>query len=490
MVNMSRKSQQITLLLLLGAFFLSFTGCQQESTETFEPPTSEPDDSTMLLPEVGYYLTLGNQSQLLELQEGALSTFNASEPLIQIDPKVTFQSMEGFGFALTGGSALHIQSMSESARSTLLNELFGGETSSLNLNLIRISIGASDLDLDPFSYADTPNNQPDPELSSFTLAKDQVNLIPTLKAILAINPDIKIMGSPWSAPAWMKTSNSPIGGSLLPEYYETYARYFIQYLQAMSAEGITVDFISVQNEPLHDGNNPSMVMQATEQAIFIKDHLGPALQEAGIDTKVLAYDHNPDRMDYPEAVLADTEANAFVYGSAFHLYGGNISSLSGLNASYPDKHIFFTEQWYESPGNFREDLKWHIREVVIGSTRNWSEGIIEWNLSSNTTLTPRTNGGCTKCLGAITIDGDAVMRNPGYYVIAHVSKFVPRGSQRIQSTFDGSLPNVAFLTPDREVVLLVLNDTDRTQRFSVNANETGFSTALDAGAVATFKWTL
>lgn len=433
-------------------------------------------------------LTLADGSQKLLEQKSAISAYDDSNQIIQVSELETYQIMDGFGFAMTGGSAGHLNAMNASSRAKLLQELFGNGEDDLHLSFLRISIGASDLDAEPFSYADTKGNVPDPELNSFIIAKDEENLIPILKEILQINPDIKLMASPWSPPVWMKSNTQTIGGFLLTKYYEAYANYFVKYIKAMSDHGININFISVQNEPLHDGNNPSMHMTAEEQVAFIGGFLGPAFKKAGIDTKILAYDHNVDRIDYPLTVLSDSIANSYIQGSAYHLYGGQISDLTEVHLQHPDKDIYFTEQWYGAPGNFAVDLRWHIREVIIGATRNWSHGIIEWNLSSNPSLKPHTNGGCDQCLGAITINGDEVTRNAGYYVVGHASSFVPPGSQRISSTFHPNLPNVAFLTPENEIVLLILNDTDDAQMFSVNHKSAQFSGNLEAGSVATFKW--
>jgi glucosylceramidase len=256
----------------------------------------------------------------------------------------------------------------------------------------------------------------------------------------------------------------------------------------MEQEGIPIESMSVQNEPLHPGNNPSMSMSAEEQLEFIKTALGPKFEELGIDTKIILYDHNADRPEYPLTILADDDAYKYVDGSGFHLYGGDISALSQVRNAYPDKNIYFTEQWYGAPGNFAEDLKWHIRELVIGATRNWSKNLIEWNLTSAPDLQPRTDGGCTQCLGGITISGDAITRNAGYYVIAHASKFVRPESQRIESNYSNEVPNVAFRTPDNQIVLILLNNSEEIKDVNIVQNEVVFSTVLDPGSVATYVW--
>lgn len=314
------------------------------------------------------------------------------------------------------------------------------------------------------------------------------DLVPVLKKILAINPNIKILGSPWTAPTWMKTNNAYKGGSLKPEYYQSYATYFVKYIQAMKAQGITIDAITIQNEPLHPGNTPSMYMEAKDQAIFIKSALGPAFKSAGIATKIIVYDHNADRPDYPLTILADPDANQYVDGSAFHLYGGNISALSQVHDAYPNKHVYFTEQWVGGPGNFGQDLKWHVSTLIVGATRNWSRNVLEWNLAADPNYNPHTpDGGCTSCLGALTI-GSGVNRNVAYYIIGHASKFVRPGSYRIGSTLNSTLTNVAFKNVDGKKVLIVCNTGSSEQTFNIKHNGKIVSTALPAGAVGTYVW--
>jgi glucosylceramidase len=295
------------------------------------------------------------------------------------------------------------------------------------------------------------------------------------------------MGSPWSAPAWMKTGQSPKGGSLKPEYYAVYANYLVKYVKAMEARGIRIDAITPQNEPLNPYNNPSMTMSAAEQAEFIKNHLGPAFQAAGIATKIIVYDHNCDVTSYPLTVLADASARKYVDGSAFHLYAGDIGALSQVHNAYPDKHVYFTEQWVGGPGNFAGDLKWHVKNLIIGATRNWSRNVIEWNLASDPNYYPHTVGGCSTCMGALTI-GTSVTRNVSYYIIAHASKFVPAGSVRIGSNLAGTLANVAFKTPAGKKVLVVLNEGTTTQKFNIQFKEMIATAELAGGAVGSYVW--
>ncbi len=395
--------------------------------------------------------------------------------------------MDGFGFALTGGSALHINSMGASQRADLLNELFGSD--GIAISYLRVTIGASDLDATPFSYNDLPNGvTEDLNLENFSIDNDQTNLIPVLKEILAINPDIKILGSPWSAPYWMKTTNSPIGGKLKTEYFEVYANYFVKYIQAYEAEGITIDAITVQNEPHHEGNNPSMYMSSNDMMKFVRTNLGPAFASENIQTKIIVWDHNADNYNYPISILNDPTANQYVDGSAFHLYGGIIDNLSLVHDAYPNKNLYFTEQYVGSNGNFAGDLAWHLKNVLIGAPRNWSKNVLHWNLSSNPQLGPHTQGGCTTCLGGITIDGNSVKRNVGYYIIGHSSKFVPAGSVRIQSNTSVDFPNVAYKTPNEKIVVVVLNDSGSDNLLNINVDIQPVTLYMQSGSVATLVW--
>jgi glucosylceramidase len=440
--------------------------------------------------EVNFWLTKTDQSALLQKQTTVLSFGKVSNPYptIRVDTSQSMQTIDGFGFTLTGGSAFVINQMNSTAKTALLKELFGTGPVAIGISYLRLSIGSSDLNASVFSYDDVPNGQTDPTLSRFSLAADTADLVPLLKQILAINPSIKIIAAPWSAPAWMKDNQLSAGGSLLPANYNVYAQYFVRYIRQMQAFGIAIDAVTPQNEPLNPNNNPSMVMTAVQEADFIKNSLGPAFHSAGLNTKIIVYDHNCDQPGYPEAILADTRAAAFVNGSAFHLYGGDISLLTLLHQAHPDKQLYFTEQYTASTGIFGDELDWHIRNVIIGAMRNWSRNALEWNLANDSSFGPHTNGGCTTCKGALTVTGSSISRNVGYYIIAHASKFVPAGSVRIGSNIIGSLQNAAFKTASGKKVLIVENDGKSEASFNILFNDSWVTPVLPAGAVATFVW--
>lgn len=436
-------------------------------------------------------------------------------PII-VDDRQQYQEIDGFGFALTGGSAEHLIKMSAPARAKILRELFAYDENNIGISYIRLTIGASDMNSFVFSYDDIPEGQTDYDLKHFSLAQDLKDVVPVMKEILAINPNIRLMASPWSAPAWMKTHFNVRGGKLKKECYEVYAQYFVKYVQAMEKQGIHLDAVTIQNEPLNSRNTPSMPWSPADQAEFIRDHLGPAFKQAGIQTKIMMFDHNTDRPDYPLTLLSDPEVAQYVIGTAFHNYVGEMSAMTLVHNARPDKDIYFTEQMTTDRGDeSRINIVSAVKRTIIDVTRHWSRNSILWNLAADPNFDPHTdNGGCSMCQGAITISGDNVLwRNVAYYTVAHASKFVRPGSVRIASTNRGDqslglyedeqlpgvyrtvtisqadvLPNVAFKTPDGKIVLIVVNDTWLNRTFTIQYNGAFAQVTLPAGACGTYVW--
>ena len=489
----------VTFMMLLPCT-ASFTFSQETNSPKIEAWVTNPDRSALFMkqPET---ISFGKDD-------------GRGLPII-IDDRQSFQSMDGFGFALTGGSAFHLKNMSDDARAKILHELFATDDNNIGVSYIRLTIGASDLNSFVYSYNDMPNGKTDFDLKKFDLGEDKYAVIPVMKEILAINPDIKIMGSPWSAPKWMKVSNDVRGGALKPECYEVYSRYFVKYIQAMEKEGIYLDAITIQNEPLNSRNTPSMPMLWNEQATLVKKYLGPAFKAAGLKTKIIIFDHNCDRPDYPLAILSDPEAAQYVDGSAFHNYRGDINTMSAVHMARPDKNIYFTEQMVtERPGSETINITDPVKRLIIGTPRNWSKNVILWNLAADKNNDPHTdNGGCSMCQGAITIDGNDVTRNIAYYVVAHAAKFARPGSVRISSTNtcdrtveitedeenalikratiierSNVLPNVAFKTPEGKIVLIVANDSRAASSVKIQYNGQFANLKLAPGAVGTYIW--
>lgn len=478
---MQRRAYLINAtLLIISLSFTSFMCSKDEPKPPFVPEVKS---------DVAFYMTSADGSQLINKQNLTLvfSSKTNNYPTLKVDSTMRFQEIEGFGYSLTGGSAIVLNQLDAQRRNKILREMFSSDSGALKVSYLRISIGASDLDPAPFSYDDLPAGETDVNLDKFSIEPDRKNLIPILKEILAINPNIKIMGSPWSPPTWMKTNNSTIGGSLKKEYFPVYAQYFVRYIQAMKEEGISIDAITVQNEPLHPGNNPSMLMEAPDQRDFIKFHLGPAFRQAGIATRIVIWDHNCDHPEYPISILNDAEAKQYIDGSAFHLYSGEITALNTVHEAHPDRNLYFTEQWTGKNESFSSNFMWHTEQVVIGSLRNWSKVVLQWNLANDTGFGPHTDGGCTECKGALTI-GAEIVKNPSFYIIGQISQWVPPGSIRIQSDILPGLKSVAFLTPQGKKVLLVLNTSHKSQSFNIEFNGRRVTTLLKDQSAGTFIW--
>lgn len=407
---------------------------------------------------------------------------------VKVNPQKTYQTMEGFGYALTGGSAQVIHHLSKEKRKALINEIFGSSSSSLGVSYIRISMGASDLDAEVFSYCDLPKNEVDPQLTHFNLSKDTVHLIPILKEILAIQPNIKIMASPWSAPIWMKSNGISMGGHLLKKYYASYALYFEKYIKAMKAKGIQIHSLTMQNEPEHGGNNPSMLMSAEEQTEFLREYLGPQLKVAKLKTEIVLFDHNADHPNYPITILNDAKARSYASATAFHLYLGKEEALSEVHKAYPDKKIYFTEQWTGAKGSYDEDFMWHLAHIVIGTIENWSAVVLEWNLANDAKFEPHTPFGCTECKGAFTIQDSNIQRNVSYYIIGQIAKFVKPGAIRtFSSSTDASLLTTSFNLKNGKKAILILNTTDSKQ-ILLEENKNHYLINIPAKAASTIIW--
>jgi glucosylceramidase len=439
---------------------------------------------------VQLWLTTADRSALLALQP-ALHFSEASDtlPSVDVNDMALYQVMDGFGLAVTGGSAQLLMRMDPPQRSALLRELFGVQANGIAISYIRLSIGSSDMNDHVYSYDDLPPRQTDVDQAKFSLTPDRAYVIPIVKEILAISPQMKILGSPWSAPAWMKTNGNVKGGHLEPEYYGAYATYLTKYVEGMRAEGIPIDTITVENEPLNPKNTPSMVMFAPEEDRFIANYLGPAFLKADIHTKILLYDHNPDVPSYPLTILADPNASKYADGTAFHFYGGEASTLTRVHDQYPNKNLYLTEQSVGGPGQGPLGIAEAVMRVPISATRNWARNVLLWNLAADPNFGPHTsNGGCTMCIGAVTLDGDNASRNLAYYTIAHFSKFVPPGSVRIESSELEQLATVGFRTPDGKIVLVLSNLGNFSKTVNVRYHAKSFATTLPPESVGTYVW--
>ncbi|MDR1226149.1 MAG: glucan endo-1,6-beta-glucosidase [Prevotellaceae bacterium] len=471
--------------LLAGGLTCCLLQCSDPSPSPGFTPEPAPDDETGI---VEVYLTTGDQQNLLKRLTpiklgGKLAGFT-----ISLDSTVLHQEMDGFGAALTGSSAYLLKNMLDAKRAEILQKIFD-PSNGIGMSYLRLTIGSSDFSLGNYSYCDLA------DITRFGIPDiDQRDLLPVLKEILAINPDLKILASPWSAPAWMKQNNHMNGGSLIatPEIYAAFADYFVKYVEAFEQEGIRIDAITLQNEPLHEtGGYPTMKMEWQEQSEIIKNYLGPRFVANNITTKIIIYDHNWDMWSYPNNILKDPETQVFVDGSGFHGYGGTYPAMGTLHNLHPDKALYFTEQSAGGWGDgFAGDLKWHAENIFTGPINNWSKNVLMWNLALNPQSGP-TNGGCTNCRGVATISGNAYSFNEEYYIIGHFSKFVHKGACRITHSLTGSCSNFfcsAFINANGSKVLFAANNSNVAQNFNVRCGNREFNYIIPAISVVTFTW--
>src|SRR5262245_5444545 len=439
------------------------------------------------------WVTTADQTRLLAREPDIRFGAPASHLVrIEVDPQRRYQQMVGFGASVTDASAWLIENrLSAGQRAALLRELFGRD-GGLGLSFTRISIGASDFSLSRYSLDDPPGGKPDPELAHFSIKPNRAYLLPVLKAALAINPQLRIVASPWSPPGWMKTSGSMIGGRLRPEAQPALANYLVRFVDEFGAEGVPIFALTLQNEPAFvPGDYPGMKLTPKERANIIKRYLGPALAERSARPLILDWDHNWDMPSSPLAVLADPVAALYVSGVAWHCYNGDVEAQTPVHDAHPDKDAYLTEcsggDW---DPKWADSLHWFTSELIIGSTRGWSRGIVLWNLALDERHGPHT-GGCTDCRGVVTIDSatGAVTRNVEYYVLGHASRFVRPGAYRIDSTTGVKrLESVAFQNADGSLALIVLNGARHRQEISVSVADKSFQYELPAGAVVTFVW--
>jgi glucosylceramidase len=441
------------------------------------------------------WITTADQTRLLSRQADVLirSGADASPVVIDVDEGTSYQEMIGFGAAMTDASAYLIQHKLGAQRDAILRELFG-RNPGLGLSFMRVPMGASDFSTHDYSYDDMPAGQTDAMLAHFSIDEDRTDKLPALKAALTINPQLKLVASPWSLPGWMKTTGSLIKGTMRPEFYGSFAEYFRKFVESYGAEGVPIFAVTMQNEPAYEPDNyPGMRLDPPVRAELIGEHVGPLFARTGIQALILDWDHNWDMPNSPLAVLADSAARKYVNAVAWHCYAGDVSVQDNVHAAYPTKDAYFTEcsggGWAPA---WADNLKFFVGTLIIGSTRGWAKGVALWNLALDENAGPHL-GGCGNCRGVITINSGTgeVTRNVEYYALAHASQFVRPGAHRIASTTNvGGLQSVAFKNAgDGSKVLIVLNTARAEVSFAVHFGGKSILYVLPAGAVVTLRWT-
>ena len=438
------------------------------------------------------WLTTADETQKLASQpEVAAAGAATGDEALVVNSNQHFQRMHGFGAAMTDASAELLSRLPEDKRRAVMAELFSRANGGLGLSFTRLTVGASDFSRTHYSYDDSPRNEPDPELRFFSIDPARKFVLPRVREALAINPDLKVMISPWSPPAWMKTTKSLIQGHLVPAFYPAFANYLARTVEEFGREGVPVSMVTIQNEPdFEPGDYPGMRVNPPERAIIIGRHVGPAFRARGLKAQILDYDHNWDNPEMPLAVLADRQARSFIAGVAWHCYEGDVPAQSPVHDAYPDKDAWETEcSGGEWAPKFAETLGWMTDKLIIGASNNWSRGSLLWNLALDPQHGPH-HGGCTDCRGVVTIDPatGAIARNVEYYVLGHASRFILPGAYRLAATRrDNGIEAAAFLNPDGSRAL-ILHRNSGDGPVTIALDGLHYSVALPNGAVATLRW--
>lgn len=479
--------------------------CSCSSCEKTIPDNSNGEEPELPKGDVTIYVTTNNRSQDFKKQAADFSSkSNMSPTTIKLNPAERFQTMDGFGAAITGSTAFNLMKMTKENRTKFLKETFS-PTEGMGQSYVRISIGCSDFSLSEYSLCDTPG------IENFGLTSEETDyVIPVLKEILAINPDLKIMGSPWTPPQWMKVNNltdlqpfnSWTSGQLNPAYYDDYATYFVKWIQAMNQNGIKIYSVTPQNEPLNRGNSASLYMGWEEQFEFVQNHLVPQFKAASLSTKIYLFDHNynydnmADQNGYPMKIYDAGIDSEVVAGAAYHNYGGDKAELLKVQSRYPERELVFTETsigtWNDGR-NLQVRLIDDMREVALGTVNNGCKAVIVWNLMLDTERGPNREGGCQTCYGAVDIDisdFSTITRNSHYYIIGHLSSVVKPGAVRIGTTgfSDPGFIHSAFENTDGTYAVVLLNSTSASKSITLDDGKQHFTYEVPANSVISYKW--
>jgi len=431
-------------------------------------------------------VTVSSQDGSKSLTAGKALEFGkerkTKDPVIEVDLSKKGQTIIGLGASFDHATCENLSKLPADRREEAIGKLVNPE-SGIGMNLMRLCIGASDFIGEPYyTYDDLPEGETDPELKKFSIEKDRAYVLPAIKIAQKKNPDLLFFGSPWSPPAWMKTSGTLGTGSLKPECYPAFAKYLLKYVQAYEAEGIPIYSITVQNEPhMESKDYPTTYWTGEQQRDFIRDHLGPLFKANGVKTLIWCWDHNWNEPDFPRAILSDPQAAQYVDGTGWHLYEGKVAAQSAFKAEFPDKHIYFTEG-----SVFRASGAIRLAQIL----RNWSRSYNAWVIMLDEHQKPNRGPHDASATCMELLDDGSVRYNFDYYMQGQFMKYIQRGAVRVESSLPDirTFGNVAFLNPDGRIVLVAANSSREPQPFAVKCGERMFKTELPAGSVATYTW--
>ena len=459
----------VTGLALMGSPLLSAVPAASTSTSGAEP-VAEP------IPHLTRYLTARDEKARLKdvpISAPISSTAPPHPAPTRVDPRVTYQKIEGFGGAFTDSAGYVLKKMPADKQEEILQACFD-PVKGLGYTLCRTHINSCDFSTENYAYAETKD---DFELKNFSIERDKRSLIPMIKRAQKIsNNGFKLFASPWSPPAWMKTNGEMNnGGKLKPECREAWANYFVKYLAAYEKEGIPIWGVTVQNEPAAMQVWDSCLYTGEEERDFVRDYLGPTFAKADVKAKIMIWDHNRDLMyERAKAVLDDPKAAQYVWGVAFHWYvTDTFDNVQRVHDAWPDKAVLLTEGCQEGGVHLSE---WATGEryghSMIEDLNHWSVGWVDWNMILDETGGPNHVGNLVSApIIANTQTGEIAYQSSFYY-IGQFSRFVRPGAMRVlaASTHDG-LETTAFVNPDGSTIVVVMNRTETPVRFELRLGD-------------------
>jgi len=470
--------KQIGIIIV---YLFGCTACTHDDSKN----TSEQGDVTL-------YVTTSDRSQDFKKQAVNFSNEQSGE-IITLHPDQQYQTMDGFGAAITGSTAYNLMQMTQADRTQFLKATFS-PTEGMGYSYVRISIGCSDFSLSEYTCWDD-------QAKGFGLTSEETEyIIPVLKEILIINPTLKIIAAPWTCPLWMKNQDNDgnpwNGGRLKTQCYADYASYFVKWIQAFGQNGINITSVSPQNEPLHAGNSASLYMEWNEERDFVNNNLVPAFKAANLKTKIYIWDHNYDNVSYAANIFNGGVDNDVVVGSAWHDYNGTSDALNQIHNAFPNKEVIFTESsigtWNDGR-NFANRLNADMENLALGTVNKWSRAVIVWNLMLDSDMGPNRPGGCTTCYGSVDINRanyKDIRKNSHYYIIGHLSSVVEPGATRIgaDSNSSSGLIYSAFANTDGSYALVVSNNSADNKIITVTDNVKRFTHTIPSKAVVSYQW--
>jgi glucosylceramidase len=452
-------------------------------------------------PAVSVVISTNSRSELMTAQPAVYfntSTADAGTNSIVVDAAQQYQTMDGFGAAFTDSAAYLLYSVAQPSKLTsIMSDLFTTSGGGIGLSFMRIPMGATDIARSVYSFDDQAAGKTDLTLADFSIDHDQAYILPLIKEARTLNPEMKLMATPWSPPGWMKDSGTMLGGNLLmSKANETaFANYFVKYIQAYEAAGVPIDYISLQNEPLNNTTSyPSMYMSESTELAVLQGYVLPALTAANLSTKVFVYDHNWDTPSYPEYVLQALTAQQLTHvaGTAWHGYAGTPGAQQTVENLFPAQGTWQTEH---SGGTWVTDQFTADFLEITQVLRNSAKGYIKWSLALNQNMGPNLTqnaglGGCNTCTPLVTVNGTTgtVAKDIEFYTLGHYSKYVLPGAVRIYSSNTPAIATTAFQNTNGTTALVAFNISSSSQTFQVQWGEQAFCYTLPALSAGTFTW--